>query len=93
MSELWEIKIRKVGNGLITTDQDGIENIYEIKDRADETNRDHFITLLYDLINFFAEDFGRHDKRRIVIGYRKGDKYEGRERIEDGVEFPVLKDI
>lgn len=78
----WSIKITKAENGYVAvSDKDITDNIIESesmvfqqKDEEDETNRDHVIDMFYWLLEYFAEQGSKHDKRRIEVGYRKGDK-------------------
>ena len=94
----WELKITKVNNGYVVSSSgsddvgvDELNGVYEEK-RSDAWNKDHFISALYDIINYFGEDSGRHSKRRLTLGYKKGDKYVGEENIQIGVDYPVLYD-
>ena len=88
----WDIKIKRVQNGYIMSydNGDGVqEQVYKIKNEQDETNKDHIIDLFYDILEVMGEWGSKHDKRRIKIGYIKGDEYE-KKLAQEGVEFEVF---
>lgn len=88
----YETKIEKTTNGFILTTISGSDKerfVYTEKDTNDETNRDHLIEMLYDILDFFGEHGSKHDKRRIKICYLKGDNYEKKD-AESGVEFEII---
>ena len=89
----WEVKIESTSNGYILTtisDKDKEKFVYTEKDKNDETNKDHLMEMLYDVIDFFGKSGNKYDKRRIKICYIKGDDYEGEEDPKKGVEFDVI---
>lgn len=89
----WEAKIKKVNNGFVMTFNNGEgiqEEVYKEKDPNDETNRDHVIDMLYDILEVFSEWGSKHDKRRIKIGYTKGDEYSLKD-AQSGVDFEVYE--
>jgi len=86
----WFATIQKVGNGYIAkfkTDEIDTKAVYEMKDDTDETNRDHLLTLLCDLIEHFGEGGSKYGKRRIYICYQSGDN---KVEAKKGVEFDVI---
>ena len=87
----WKATIEKTDNGYILTgiDGEGIRKmVFKEKDEQDETNRDHVIEMLYDLLEFFAEGGSKHDKRRITMGYIPGNEFTKKD-AKQGVEFEV----
>lgn len=87
----WKATIEKTDNGYILMALDGEgtrKMVFKIKDDNDETNRDHVIEMLYELLEFFAEGGSKHDKRRITIGYIPGNEFTNKD-AKQGVEFEV----
>ena len=58
----------------------------------DNFNKDHIIEMLYDIIEYLGESGSKHDIRRIVIGYLKGDDYNIKE-AKKGAEGRFLEDV
>ena len=74
----WQAIISKEHNGLTIkyVDAEGSYiQVYEEKEDnalgATENNKEHVVTMLYDLLDFFAECGSKHDKKRIIINYEK----------------------
>ena len=89
----WKIEVEKVNNGYILNyinDEENQQEVFQCKDENDETNRDHVIAMLYTIIDVFSELGTKHDKRRIKIGYRKGDEYELKE-AEEGIDYDIVE--
>ena len=90
----WEVTIKHTDNGYIVayrSDQTN-QRVYEMPDKEDDTNRDHVIAMLYDILEFFDEQGSKHDKRRIHLGYVEGSGYLGKENPARGVGFPLLEE-
>ena len=86
----WFATIQGVDNGYIVkfkNEEIDSKVVYGIKNDSDETNRDHFIKLLNDLIEYFGEGGSKYSKRRIHICYQSGDN---KAEAKKGVEFDVI---
>ena len=74
----WQAIISKEHNGF-TVKLDSGEGQYvqlyeEIEDNSlgvTESNKEHVVRMLYDLLEHFAESGSKHDKKRIEIKYGK----------------------
>lgn len=75
----FDLNIKQVSNGYIITDNEDIEHLFEDTSNID-VNKDHVISMLYEILSYFGEGGSRYDKKRIQINYEPGDKYEGEER-------------
>jgi hypothetical protein len=88
----WKATIEKTGNGYILTTSEGKESnilVFNEPDANDETNRDHFISVLYELIDYFSEGGQKYDKRRVKVCYTVGDGHELKDASKD-VKFDVI---
>lgn len=89
----WEIKIGKSKNGykvFFKDEEADCEMVYQEKSDMDETDKDHVLTMLYDVLEYFGESGSKYDKRRIFLGYRVGSKYEGKEDPKKGIGFDCI---
>ena len=80
----WQAVIFKEHNGFMVkfNDAEGAYNqLYEEKEdnslTPNESNKEHVVKMLFDLIEFFGEQGDRYDKQRIRISLERGDKYGG----------------
>lgn len=74
-----EITIKRVENGYIVEYYDiEKENIVElvIEDKNDQLEATE--ELLWEILNYFGKAGSRHDKERLTIKRKPGDKYEGK---------------
>lgn len=74
-----QLTLKQWGNGylFIGKSPDGDENtIYNTIKEDGSTDVEQMVSLLWDVVEFFHEHGDRHDKERIFIGIRQGDKYE-----------------
>jgi len=77
----WRIEITKVDNGYQVKftggDWDAVkvytEQLLKTKDSAP---KEHVVDMLWNILDYFAERGSRYDKKRLFVGYQKGDKYE-----------------
>lgn len=76
----WHADITSVDNGFVVDYCDGEGKrkvVYQEKDNAEsielhiENDKEHVVNMLWDLIEFFGEAGGKHDKKRIKITYEK----------------------
>lgn len=90
----WIAVVQKVDNGYTVKFRDeeiATKKVYEVKDNSDETNRDHFLNMIYDLIEYFGEIGSKYDKRRIKICYEIGTGWNGKRKdAEKDIEFDVI---
>lgn len=95
----WKATIERADNGYIVRTQDEDAEgapmvntmVFNEKDPQDETNNDHLLDALSEIINYFGESGSRYDKRRIHLCYQIGDKFEGKkEEACKGVDYGVL---
>lgn len=89
----WQVIISKSDNGYtVVYEGDNVyDKVYQEKNEDDETNKDHILLMLYDLLEHFDETDSKHSKRRICICYKRGSNYLGKDNPQEGVEFDVIE--
>jgi hypothetical protein len=71
--------IDKVENGYVLTPDPTTDQDPQVIEIDDEEEIKGFINLLWAIVEYFDMGGSRHDKKRISITTKKGDKWEPRE--------------
>ena len=78
---MWKAIIEKHNNGYKVDFKGGDisgSNVYEEKNPGDpmssEGDKEHVVSMLWDILDYFGENGSKHDKKRICITYE--DQYQ-----------------
>ena len=74
MNTKWSVKLTKIDNGFIGEFIDS--DVKQKRAYQDKDGKSSIAECLMDMVEFFGEEGTRHDKERIHITTKQGDKYE-----------------